>query len=92
MTDRMRQDAVLRKFEVIGEAVKQLTEATKQRHPDIPWKRIGGMRDRLIHNYFGVDLGLVWAVTERELSALKEAVDALLTEPAADDDESEPET
>jgi len=85
MTDRMRQDAVLRKFEIIGEAVKQLSDAAKQRRPDIPWKRIAGMRDRLIHNYFGVDLGLVWAVTERELPALKKAVDALSSDRAVDD-------
>ncbi len=80
MADRMRQDAVLRKFEVIGEAVKQLTDSTKQRHPGIPWRQIAGMRDRLIHHYFGVDLDLMWRVTERDLPALKQAVDTLLTD------------
>lgn len=85
MADRMRQDAVLRKLEIIGEAVKQLSDGTKQGRPDIPWKQIAGMRDRLIHNYFGVDLGLVWNVTERELPALKKAVDALVLARTIDD-------
>ena len=53
MTDRMRQDAVIRKLEIIGEAVKQLSDATRPRRPEISWKQIAGMRDRLTHNYFG---------------------------------------
>ena len=56
MTDKMRQDALIRKLEVIGEAVKNLSETVKQRRPDIPWRQIAGMRDRLTHDYFGVDL------------------------------------
>ena len=53
--DRMRQDATLRKLEVIGQAVKNLSEHTKSRQPDIPWKQIAGMRDKVIHDYFGVN-------------------------------------
>jgi uncharacterized protein with HEPN domain len=78
MAERMRQDAVIRKLEIIGEAVKQLSNSTKERRPDIPWKQIAGMRDRLTHGYFGVDLVLVWRVTERDLPVLKAAVIALL--------------
>ncbi len=74
--ERMRQDAVIRKLEIIGEAVKQLSSATKER-PEIQWKQIAGMRDRLTHDYFGVDLVLVWRVVERDLPALKAAVMAL---------------
>jgi uncharacterized protein with HEPN domain len=77
MADRMRQDAVIRKLEIIGEAVKKLTDATKQRRPEIPWKQIAGMRDRLTHDYFGVDLALVWRVVERDLSALGMVVEEL---------------
>jgi uncharacterized protein with HEPN domain len=51
MAERMRQDAVIRKLEIIGEAVKQLSTATKERRPEIPWKQIAGMRDRLTHDY-----------------------------------------
>ena len=71
MTDRMRQDAVIRKLEIIGEAVKNVSGDTKQTRPEIPWKQIAGMRDRLTHDYFGVDLALVWVVVERELPTLK---------------------
>jgi uncharacterized protein with HEPN domain len=51
--DRMRQDATLRKLEVIGQAVKNLSGDTKSREPDVPWTQIAGMRDKVIHDYFG---------------------------------------
>jgi uncharacterized protein with HEPN domain len=70
-------------LEIIGEAVKQLSDETKQRHPEIPWKQIAGMRDRLTHAYFGVDLGLVWGVVERDLHPLATAVTALLSDAQA---------
>ena len=57
--DRMRQDAVIRKLKIIGKAVKKLSNGTRSRVPEISWKQIAGMRDRLTHDYFGVDLGLV---------------------------------
>jgi uncharacterized protein with HEPN domain len=78
LADRMRQDAIIRKLEIIGEAAKQLSVEVRMRRPEIPWKQIVGMRDRLTHAYFGVDLGLVWRVVERDLQALETAVTALL--------------
>ena len=78
VAEQMRHDAVIRKLEIIGEAVKQLSDATKERRPEIPWKQIAGMRDRLTHDYFGVDVALVWRVVERDLPALKAAVMRLL--------------
>jgi uncharacterized protein with HEPN domain len=78
--DRMRQDATLRKLEVIGQAVKNLSERTKSRQPDIPWKQIAGMRDKVIHDYFGVNLEIVWAVVQKELPKLAVAVAALLND------------
>lgn len=60
--ERMRQDAIIRKLEVIGEAVKNLSPESRSGRPDIPWAQIAGMRDRLTHAYFGVDLALVWQV------------------------------
>jgi uncharacterized protein with HEPN domain len=78
LADRMRQDAILRKLEVIGEAVKHLSDATRGRRPEIPWRQIAGMRDHLTHAYFGVDLGLVWRVVARDLGPLDAAVAALL--------------
>jgi uncharacterized protein with HEPN domain len=76
--DRMRQDATLRKLEVIGQAVKNLSESTKSRQPDIPWKQIAGMRDKVIHDYFGVNLEIVWAVVQKELPRLSVGTAALL--------------
>ncbi len=76
--DRMRQDATLRKLEVIGQAVKNLSEEAKTRQPQIPWKQIAGMRDKVIHDNFGVNLDIVWAVVEKELPRLETAIAALL--------------
>ena len=77
MSDRMRQDAVIRKLEIIGEAVKNLSDQVKQLAPSTPWRKIAGMRDRLTHWYFSVDLALVWTVVLRELPLLRNAVDDL---------------
>jgi uncharacterized protein with HEPN domain len=76
--DSKTQDAVLRKLEVIGEAVKHLSDSTKDRAPEIPWRAISGLRDKLIHEYFGVNLTLVWEVVERDLPTLRRGVTALL--------------
>ena len=61
---------MVRNIEIIGEATKNLSDALKAAHADIPWRRIAGMRDRLIHHYFGVDLDLVWKVVEEDLPPL----------------------
>ncbi|MFP3936934.1 MAG: DUF86 domain-containing protein [Phycisphaerae bacterium] len=78
MTDRKSQDAVLRNFEIIGEATKRLGKECKTRRPDIPWRDIAGLRDVLIHNYMGVKLNRVWGVVERDLPRLRQAVEDLL--------------
>jgi uncharacterized protein with HEPN domain len=78
MADRKTQDAVLRNLEVIGEAVKRLSPRTLASDATIPWRSIAGMRDKLIHAYFGVDLALVWRVVESDLPPLAAAVGRLL--------------
>ena len=78
LCDRMRQDATLRKLEVIGQAAKNLSEQTKSREPEIPWKQIAGMRDKVSHDYFGVNLEIVWGVVQKELPKLRAAIAALL--------------
>ena len=76
--ERIRQDATLRKLQVIGEAVKNLSEDTRSKQPQVPWKRIAGMRDKVIHDYFGVNLEIVWGVVEKELPELRRAILELL--------------
>ncbi len=69
MADRKTQDAVIRNLEIIGEAVKRLSPSLTNAHPGVPWRQIAGMRDKLVHDYFGVDLDLVWGVpSENEMS------------------------
>ena len=72
--NRQVQDAVLRRLEIIGEAAKNLDEDFRNRYPEIPWKRIAGLRDVLIHEYFGVSLKRVWRVIEIDLVNLKSQI------------------
>ena len=74
----MVQDAVLRNFEIIGEATKGLSDSIKGRRPDIPWREIAGFRDVLIHNYMGVNLKRVWNVIQQNLPSLRQAIEELL--------------
>lgn len=68
------QDSVIRRIEIMGEAVKNIPKQVKDRYPDIAWKEIAGMRDILIHEYFGVDLGLTWKVATKDVRRLKNRI------------------
>ena len=71
MQTRMIQDAVIRNFEVIGEATKRLSTEFREKHSEIPWRRIAGLRDVLIHDYLRIDLEEVWGIIRDYLPELK---------------------
>ena len=76
--DDKTSSAVIRKFEIIGEATKNIPDVFKNQYPEIPWKDVAGMRDKLIHAYSEVDLKLVWTTIHQRLPKLKSAIENLL--------------
>lgn len=66
-----KSSAVIRKFEIIGEAAKNVSDEIKQKYPDIPWKEIAGFKDKLIHFYFGIKYELVWHTIKNRISQVK---------------------
>ncbi len=78
LTNSMIQDAVLRSFEVMGEAAKRVSQPLRDQAPEIPWRRLAGFRDVLIHQYEGVDLEEVWKRVVEDLPPLLQSLKALL--------------
>jgi len=72
------QDGVIRQIEIIGEAVKRLSNDLKCQSPNIPWQDIAGMRDKLIHDYFGVDIVTVWLTAIKDIPQLKEEIKRII--------------
>ena len=79
MKTSLVQDGVIRQIQVIGEATKLLSADIRARHPGIPWKDIAGMRDKVVHDYLGVDLGAVWDTVQEDLPALKRLVAGIIS-------------
>jgi len=78
MNNDEKSSAVIRKFEIIGEATKGLPEDLKDKHPEIPWKEMAGFRDKLIHFYFGVKYELVWQAIKKRLPRIKSLIQKIL--------------
>ena len=78
LTDQDAQDVIVRRLEIIGEAVRNLPHDFRNKHPNIPWRKIAGFRDILIHEYFDVDIDLVWKIVTQDVPKLKKQIVSLL--------------
>ena len=69
-----KQDAVIRRLAIIGEAIKKVPDNIREAHPEVPWRDAAGLRDVVVHEYFGVSLEVIWGVAVRELPSLKQHI------------------
>ncbi len=76
--DRLLRSAILREFEIIGEAANRVSEKTKRQFPDIPWKALTGMRNRLIHAYFDVDHDIIWKTVREYLPSFQKQLEQII--------------
>ena len=72
------QDAVIRQFEIVGEATKQLSKTFRDQNPEVPWKKLAGLRDKLIHDYMGVDILAIWKSKDSDLPGLQKQIKEII--------------
>ena len=77
-TSELHQDAAMRALEIIGEAANRVSDSTKETHPEIPWNQVIGMRNRLVHEYFRINLAAVWDTVQRDLPELVKLIEPLV--------------
>lgn len=78
LNNSLVQDAVIRNLEIIGEATKHLNQDFRTKHPQVAWKKVAGMRDKLIHDYIGVDLWAVWGVVDKVIPDFEKQISAII--------------
>lgn len=84
LQDTKTQDAVIRNLEIIGEATKNISDSIKDRYLQIPWKELAGIRDKLIHHYFGVNFDIVWNVIKAELPEIALEIEEIIKSELSD--------
>ena len=79
VNDELIQDGIVRNLEIIGEAVKHIPEDAKKDYPEVEWRKIAGLRDILIHAYFGIDVEVIWDIVKNKIPNLKEKIKKILS-------------